>query len=345
MADNEGVRTREVDRCFLCGEAGKRLYSDMRDRLFRAPGVWGFLACRGCGLVWLNPCPEETDIAKLYTTYYTHDPEPPSTPGMRQSVRRAVLSAAFGYRSANGSGLKSVIGAGLSLIPAVKDRVGMGIGYLSQTDGSKLLDIGCGGGTFLARMRELGWNVQGVEPDPTAAAAAREELGLQVFNGSLAAADLPDESFDAVTVNHVIEHVTDPVRLLREAWRLVRPGGRLIVITPNVASLAHRMHRRSWYCLDPPRHLVLFSRRTLDLCAQQAGISSREVRTSSRLAPHTWASSRSIFTTGKGPPERSPTRLMAIEGFLFQMLEESALLVNRDAGEELLLNASRSGHA
>jgi len=346
MFDNEGVRTETADRCVLCGGAGERLYTDMRDRLFRAPGVWGFLSCRDCGLVWLNPRPVRDDLGKLYTSYYTHAPEPPvSLAGLRQGVRRGVLAAGFGYRARNGRSLARSIGAGLTRIAAVKDRVGMGISYLPRTAGGKLLDVGCGGGVFLARMRELGWDVRGVEPDPEAAALGRRELGLDIFVGELEQAGFSERSFDAVTLNHMIEHVHDPVRLLRHAWRLVRPNGRLVVITPNVTSLAHRLHRRSWYCLDPPRHLLLFSRQTLGLCAQQAGIHASELRTSSRLAPHTWASSRAIVRTGKGTPERAPTRVMAVEGALFQVIEECALLVDRDAGEELLLIASRGEHA
>jgi 2-polyprenyl-3-methyl-5-hydroxy-6-metoxy-1,4-benzoquinol methylase len=342
MLDNEGVRAEGADRCLLCGGAGERLYSGLRDRLFRAPGVWAFFTCRGCGLVWLSPRPLPDDLAKLYATYYTHETEPPAVlPRLRQAVRRGVLAAAFGYHSLNGRGLASAVGAALSVIAPVRDRVGMGISYLRHTDGGRLLDIGCGGGLFLSRMRELGWDVEGVDPDPAAAALARRELGLRIFVGDLEQAGFPEQSFDAVTLNHVIEHVPDPVGLLRQAWRLVRPRGRLVVITPNVASLAHRLHRSSWYCLDPPRHLLLFSRQTLALCARQAGIPAEELRTSSRLAPHTWSASRAIARTGKGPPERAPTRTMVLEGALFQVVEECARFMDRDAGEELLLMAPR----
>jgi SAM-dependent methyltransferase len=139
----------------------------------------------------------------------------------------------------------------------------------SPRPGAKLLDVGCGDGDHLDRMRELGWNVFGVETDGAAAAAAIKR-GLPVHIGELAS--LPNtENFDVVTVRHVVEHVLDPANLLHECRRVLKPGGTLVVMTPNAASVGHALLRKSWLPLDPPRHIYLFTRRTLRLTLDRSG--------------------------------------------------------------------------
>jgi predicted SAM-dependent methyltransferase len=115
---------------------------------------------------------------------------------------------------------------------------------------------------FLAEMRHAGWDVQGVEPDPNAAAVARAN-GIAVVNELLEEASFPPASFDAVTMNHVIEHFHDPIEALRISHRLLKPDGVLWIATPNLASRGHSLFGRDWIGLDPPRHLVLFTRSSL----------------------------------------------------------------------------------
>jgi 2-polyprenyl-3-methyl-5-hydroxy-6-metoxy-1,4-benzoquinol methylase len=147
--------------------------------------------------------------------------------------------------------------------------------YLGEAipDG-RLLDVGCGKGDFLARMRRQGWNVEGLEVDPDAVDMARAEHGLTIHLGDLESRAFPGDSFDAITMNHVIEHIHDPVSLIRECRRVLRPGGRLVLVTPNVNSLAHWTFKRDCSHLDPPRHLHLFSKGTLRECAARAGFRS-----------------------------------------------------------------------
>jgi 2-polyprenyl-3-methyl-5-hydroxy-6-metoxy-1,4-benzoquinol methylase len=178
----------------------------------------------------------------------------------------------------------------------------------------QLLDIGCGNGSFLAGMRERGWEVQGLEPDSEAADLARKRHGLKVITGTLEETSLSVSSVDAITLNHVIEHVPDPVGLLSECRRILKPGGKLVVATPNVESLAHRMSGVRWQHLDPPRHLCLFSSRALTACVEKAGLQPESLHT--RVPFRSWAS-------------------------LF--LENAASLVDRKAGEELVLVARGPG--
>jgi 2-polyprenyl-3-methyl-5-hydroxy-6-metoxy-1,4-benzoquinol methylase len=159
--------------------------------------------------------------------------------------------------------------------------------HLPAASGGRLLDIGCGNGAFLVGMRDRGWEVVGVEPDPVASQMARERHGLQVITETLAGAALPAAFARAITLNHVIEHVPDPVALLAMCRRLLQPGGKLVAVTPNVESLCHRLVGVRWSHLDPPRHLHLFSVGTLRACAEKAGLRIEILR--SRVAFNSWA--------------------------------------------------------
>ncbi len=122
----------------------------------------------------------------------------------------------------------------------------------------RLLDIGCGNGSFLDLAKNAGWEVEGVDPDPVSVDLAIKR-GLNVRPGGIEAfADMP-ESFDVITMSHVIEHVHDPYTTLQWAYHLLKPGGFLWLSTPNIRSFGHEYYGYNWRGLEPPRHLVLFN--------------------------------------------------------------------------------------
>jgi len=137
-----------------------------------------------------------------------------------------------------------------------------------------LLDVGSSYGAFLELARELGWAVTGVELAHKPAAYAAQERALDVFTGTLAEAAYPDDTFDAVTLWDVIEHLDDPLSTLREIRRILRPGGMLMLFTINQRSLINRvghvLHRASFGTLKRPlvllydiHHNFFFDRVTL----------------------------------------------------------------------------------
>ena len=147
------------------------------------------------------------------------------------------------------------------------------IRHLPAKTGGTLLDVGCGSGAFLAQMAALGWRTQGIDPDPAAVASARE-AGLHVRQATLADLDTGQHagSFDAITLSHVIEHLHDPGGDLRRIERLLRSGGLLWIATPNLEALGLRRFGAAWLGLDPPRHLVLFTRASLEQLVRHAGL-------------------------------------------------------------------------
>jgi 2-polyprenyl-3-methyl-5-hydroxy-6-metoxy-1,4-benzoquinol methylase len=142
----------------------------------------------------------------------------------------------------------------------------------------RLLDFGCGGGSFLQRMHQLGWRVTGLDASRAAVERIRNQLGLNALVGSLPRPELADGSFDTVTMWHSLEHVHDPMAVLRDAHRLLEPGGRLLVAVPNIDSIPFRVFGAAWYALDLPRHLTHFTPATLGAMLNRAGFRVRQTQ-------------------------------------------------------------------
>lgn len=135
-----------------------------------------------------------------------------------------------------------------------------------------LLEVGCGQGVFLESASRAGWRALGVEVLPELARAARER-GLDVRTGELAQAALPDASVDAAYMNEVIEHVVDPVALLRELRRVLRPGGLALLRTGNARSWSARVRGGGWsyYRFGGHLHIRFYSPRAAEALARAAG--------------------------------------------------------------------------
>jgi SAM-dependent methyltransferase len=141
----------------------------------------------------------------------------------------------------------------------------------------KLLEIGCSLGFLLQTFREDGWNVRGVEPYYQACRHAREDLGLEVINGVLESAALPESSCDVILLNHVIEHLDDPARTLREVNRILKPGGHFVIETPRYDTLMFRLFGRRERSVSCGGHLYFFTTRTLRNLYEAAGFKTLQV--------------------------------------------------------------------
>jgi len=187
----------------------------------------------------------------------------------------------------------------------------------------------------MERMRDLGWSVCGIDPDPAAARKGRSE-GLQIFVGAIS--DLPATTrYDVITMNHVIEHVSDPVGLLRQCRKRLRPRtGILVITTPNIKSLGHRWFKKYWRGLEVPRHLVLLSPAALSECIVRAGLQLSTLRTETRLARMICNPSISAKKGNQKVGEQfnfdAGTKCAS---YAFQLLEDVSLCFNKDMGEEI----------
>lgn len=136
----------------------------------------------------------------------------------------------------------------------------------------RLLDVGCAEGDFLALARAAGFDVVGLEPDPSASARARQKHHLTVIRGTLTDSLFPPESFDVVVMFHVIEHLGSPRAALAATNRLLRSGGFLVIETPNIETVWLRLWGHRWRHLIPD-HYYFFSPRTLCRALEMSGFS------------------------------------------------------------------------
>lgn len=146
---------------------------------------------------------------------------------------------------------------------------------------NRIVEVGCGAGLFLGEAAHRGWSCLGIDVLPDASAATKR-AGVDVHVGELAGAALRDDTVDAIYMNEVIEHVVDPVALLREARRVLRPGGVALLRTGNARSWSARLRGRRWdyYRFGPLMHIRFYSPRAAESLARIAGFSS--VRSSTR---------------------------------------------------------------
>lgn len=151
-------------------------------------------------------------------------------------------------------------------------------GFSSYKRGGRLLDVGCGAGTFMQAARRSGWEAVGVEVSATAAEHNRAE-GFEVFNGELAEARYPEGHFDVVVLSEVLEHVSEPREMLREVLRVMRPGGLLWATTPNGQGFSARALGLKWSAVSPPEHLHLFSRGAVESLLTEVGFARARVVT------------------------------------------------------------------
>ena len=316
-----GVQTQPT--CYLCGEHGKTLYSNLIDYLFGAPGKWTLKQCSNanCDLIWLDPMPTLEQIGKAYQNYYTHTQSSNTRQSHPTRIIRTILNKI------------SIVSLGLRV-----ERRRYKCMYLDHLPAGRLLEVGCGNGKRLARMRALGWEVTGQEIDTVASEHVRQK-GINVHVGSLETMDA-SEKYDAVIMSHVIEHVHDPIALLTTCHRMLKKDGLLVLLTPNAASYGHRKFGATWRGLEPPRHLHLFTCETLIQISQKAGFKHRHCRTTPVSAFTIGQSSLPSTETAKSEGQLMTTRDV-LRGFWFQLTASSTFLTDKASGEECVLIATK----
>lgn len=342
-ADNT-IRTRSCPDCYVCATTGEPLYQGLRDRLFGAPGQWNLKRCPNtdCGLLWLDPMPIEEDIGKAYESYYTHDDvhQLPDTWLRRlyRRVKNGYVANEFGYEDTETTSFDRLLARLIYLHPGRRADFDLSVFYLNAQPNGYLLDVGCGSGAMLKSIADRGWRVEGVDFDPKAVQNAQAK-GLKVHLGSLEEQKFPDNTFDAITMSHLIEHMPDPLGLLRECHRILKPGGCLVTVTPNAFSWGHRLYGSDWRGLEPPRHLSVFTPHALINAVRHAGFTEVCCRAIPR-ARGILLASRMLQRSGwvdLTAPTLLTERLWA-EGMEF--LEWLVGRVDKAAGEELVLTAT-----
>jgi methionine biosynthesis protein MetW len=347
------IRSTPVEACPVCGGSGPLLYQGLRDREFDAPGEWSIRRCADCRSLWLDPRPTDDDLHLAYATYFTHAKSPATTKtGAKSALARtcrvirdagadSYIATQYGYAKST-SAWAPLAEMLIRVWPGRRLDAEFKVMRLPFRSPATMLDVGCGDGELLESLRERGWAVRGVDFDPDAVAAARSQ-GLDVDLGDLRAQCYPDAAFDAVTMSHSLEHVPEPRAILEEVRRILKPGGRIVIVTPNARSWLHRRYGSDWKPLEPPRHLQIFAMTPLTSLVREVGFVDVESTTTARSANGMARAAWKLRRDGRWDPASRPSLPERILMEAMQQMEALKLRTDPEAGEELVIAGMRSG--
>ncbi len=278
--------------CPICDQ--NTLYDfSSRDLMFKNFERYDYHRCTQCSLIFQYPSPAPETISSFYPDEY--DVYEESTRLKKISpLRAATLKQDYCYTHLNTKRWQRILANIIKLFNTVEIE----IPYVKD---GKLLDIGCGNGRFLHGMQQLGWTTKGVEFNESAVNTCRKS-NLDVHHGDLFSAKLAGTSFDVVNLSHVIEHVPDPKALFVEISRILKPGGLLVVKTPNSEALGRALFSTNWFANEVPRHLFLFSKQNLKTLGAQCGLNMTEMRTST--SPKIILNSVDYVINNQGKPSK-----------------------------------------
>lgn len=233
----------EYVACDFCGHDNTTLILRAKDTNYHFPGTFDIVQCQRCRLVYLNPRPDEASISSYYPdgmyTCFKTERDPGPLSGSDPIVR------------------------------------------LTNPDSNRLLrlcDIGCGVGDFLVSAKRLGWEVNGIEVNEYARHRCTARLGEGVVYPSFDCANFPTDTFDVVTLWHVLEHLPSPRNTLAEIHRQLRPNGLLAIAVPNFASVERLIWQENWIALMAPTHFYHFTTVTLARYLEANGFKVVDIR-------------------------------------------------------------------
>ncbi|MDJ0753738.1 MAG: methyltransferase domain-containing protein [Ardenticatenaceae bacterium] len=216
--------------CNFCGQDRPEMFFTGRDYWYGVGGKFTLQKCSNCGHIYLNPRPTQEEMFRFYPDEY----EPYTNYHEMKDRLNQLQNAYFIYKQ---------------------------VRFVSKflKPGQKVLEVGCSTGEFLYALREKGFEVEGVEPNQTAAAIAQQHYKLVVHNQYFEDCQFEKGAFDAIVMWNVWEHLDDPRQGLRQISSIVKDGGTFIMNVPNPDAIEAKIFGRFWAGWDIPRHLNIFS--------------------------------------------------------------------------------------
>ncbi len=297
-------------RCCVCdSDNAEKIGSGYDFEYFSCPDLFSVSHCKECGNVYLNPRPDVSEFKRIY---------PPSYHSLDFSEEN------------------------YSFIHNIRSRLEANrlLRYCEGVpNNAKILDVGCGDGFHLKLLKQYGnknWILEGVDLDSRAVEIATK-VGVTIHHGTVEELDLGNEQYDLVYTIQTIEHVAHPDTVFAAIFRILRPGGRLVIVTDNTDSIDFTYFKGSyWGGYHFPRHWNLFNRRSLTRLAHKTGFEVSDVKTI--VSPVNWVYSFHNLLVDKKAPQwlinqftlKSPISLAA-----FTLLD----MILEKFGRGALLNA------
>ena len=205
--------------CVLCeNNTGELIYANCEDFYLQKPFRVNYYRCEACGLKQQSPMPLDTSV--FYDDYPIHKKKSWLFRKIRSIILRPV--------------------------------------YFSTADlppRSKILDYGCGDGGFLENSLNGDLDLIGFEPNISHSKCLSKKLGIPIYSDFSELLSNHEGKIDVITLHFVLEHLSNPQDIFQQLFRLLKPGGMLFFIIPNIDSIEARLFGRKWHALDPPRHL------------------------------------------------------------------------------------------
>lgn len=241
---------RAYERCPICDSTGIHFVFDAIDHTVTKEsfGIW---QCAHCSLRFTQNVPDPEHIGKYYQSenYISHTETSRGLVNwLYLKVRKYTLSSKRRF---------------------IEDQ--------TNRKSGALLDVGAGTGAFLYHLRQKGWSVEGVEPDSGAIARAAREYQLQL-KPSPELFNFPAQSFDAITLWHVLEHVHDLHGYMKQIKNLVRADGVIFIAVPNYTSEDAKRYQQAWAAYDVPRHLYHFSPASMHQLMDIHGLTIKKIQ-------------------------------------------------------------------
>lgn len=232
---------QKLDACPVCNSNGFENYLNCEDHTV-SHSSFSIVTCKNCTFKFTNPRPDSNEIVKYYESidYISHSN---TSTGLFNKIYQAIRNY------------------------TISQKYSMVSNYVSR---GTLLDIGCGTGEFLNHFSKRGWNVCGVEPSSSARKMAITNYNLNVLDEDKIA-QLKDESFNVISMWHVLEHVHLLSDRLKQINRIISKDGLLVIAVPNYTSYDAKHYREKWAAYDLPRHLYHFSPKTMNQLLTQNG--------------------------------------------------------------------------
>ncbi len=268
-----------MEACFNCGSTQFQTLYLGKDRMFGFPGEFEINKCTFCGQISTHPALSSTQIEEYYPDQYL------------------LFTTAIEDEKNWFKRLDREHGVNLRCRAVISNSI--------IENRGRILDIGCATGVFLHGMQKLGWDSFGIEPSVRASEYAMSRFNLNIYTGYLEENQYEDSYFDAITLWDVFEHLPSPIETLRTINKILKPGGLLLITTPNIDSWSSLLFKKYWAGWECPRHYHVYSPVLLNDLFKKTGFVQSKLRSftgnfgSSLLSFQFYLNDRNISTRSR----------------------------------------------
>jgi SAM-dependent methyltransferase len=296
---------KKIKRCRICGNKKFKFLFAGKDKNIGIKGKFNIFECEKCKVIFLNPLPSTKESEKFYPkSYYSFNKIDKTS----KKTKLKILLYKIYFNNGN------------FFLRFVFSPLKFFVRGTFIKKGDKLLDIGAGSGQFLYEMQLLGLKTYGTEPGNFDEKFSKKQR-LNIKKGFLENIKYPSNFFDIITINHVLEHLNNPIKTIKEIKRILKKKGKLIVGVPNTNSLAYKLFKKNWIGLQIPTHPFNFSDNLLIKILKNNGFKVLKKRYNSRPSQFV-VSLRYLFNFKKRNfPERILNILFLIPNYLTNLFK------------------------